>query len=235
MAETDLYLPVKRFLESQGYAVKAEIKSCDVVALRGDEAPVIVELKTALSLQLFYQAVDRLAMTESVYVAVARPKRGISAAALKLCRRLGLGLIVVAKSGSLEVLADPVPYVPRRNAKRRGLLLREFTARKGDPNSGGSAGKPLVTAYRQDALRCAVAIARDGPSRIRDIKAATGVDRAQNILRDNVYGWFERRSRGVYGLTSSGKSALIDYKQTIGSLTDDGDPAVPQFLAVAVG
>ena len=46
-AETDLYLPVKRFLEAQGYEVKSEITSCDVVALRGAEAPVIVELKLA--------------------------------------------------------------------------------------------------------------------------------------------------------------------------------------------
>jgi hypothetical protein len=45
MPETDLYIPVKRHLEAQGYTVKSEIKGCDVVAVRGDELPVIVELK----------------------------------------------------------------------------------------------------------------------------------------------------------------------------------------------
>ena len=74
MAETDLYIPVKRFLEAQGYIVKSEVTSCDVVGLRGDEAPLIVELKTSLTLQLIYQALDRLTMTDSVYIAVARPK-----------------------------------------------------------------------------------------------------------------------------------------------------------------
>ena len=44
MKETDLYPPVKRFLEAQGYEVKAEVRGCDVTAVRGDEAPVIVEL-----------------------------------------------------------------------------------------------------------------------------------------------------------------------------------------------
>ena len=47
MYETELYAPVKAFLEAQGYEVKAEIKGCDVVAIRGEEAPLIVELKPA--------------------------------------------------------------------------------------------------------------------------------------------------------------------------------------------
>ena len=45
MKESDLYLPLKQFLESQNYEVKGEVQDCDVLALRDDEAPVIVELK----------------------------------------------------------------------------------------------------------------------------------------------------------------------------------------------
>lgn len=211
MAETDLYLPVKRHLEAQGYAVKAEVKGCDVVAMRGNETPVIVELKSALTLKLLYQAVDRLTVSDHVYVAIARPKRGVGASALKLCRRLGLGLIVVTAAGSLEVLADPVPYAPRTNTRKRGLLLKEFNARSGDPNTGGSTRKPLMTAYRQDAIKCAHHLALSGPTRTRDVKAATGVDRVQSIFRDNVYGWFEKVERGVYGLADAGRSALASY------------------------
>jgi hypothetical protein len=203
MAETDLYLPVKRFLETQGYSVKAEVKSCDVVAVRGSEPPVIVELKRAFTLQLLYQATDRLTMTDSVYVAVARPKRGLPAEATKLCRRIGIGLIVIAASGSLEVLADPVPYTPRKSQQKQGRLLREFSARKGDPNLGGSTRTTIVTAYRQDAMKCAEHLRIHGPSRTSVIRKDTGVDRTANILRDNHYGWFERVSRGVYGLTPS--------------------------------
>ncbi len=200
MPETDLYLPVKRHLESQGYTVKAEVKGCDVVALRGAELPVIVELKQSMSLALLYQAVDRLAVAEHVYVAVARPKRGVTADATKLCRRLGLGLIVVTAAGSVEVLADPVPYAPRPNLKKRGVLLKEFNARNGDPNVGGSTRTPLMTAYRQDALKCLEYLKATGPSRPRDVKAATKVDRAATILRDNVYAWFQKIDRGIYGL-----------------------------------
>jgi hypothetical protein len=69
MAETDLYRPVKQFLEAQGYAVKGEIGPCDVVAVRGDESPLIVELKERLSLSLVLQAVNRLTVSDAVYVA----------------------------------------------------------------------------------------------------------------------------------------------------------------------
>ena len=68
--ETDLYEPVKRLLEGQGYTVKAEIGAADVVACRGDEPPVIVELKTGFSLALFHQAIERLKLCDTVYVAV---------------------------------------------------------------------------------------------------------------------------------------------------------------------
>jgi hypothetical protein len=208
MSETELYQPIKSFLEAQGFTVKAEIRSCDVVAVREEEAPVIVELKTALNLQLFYQAVDRLGITDQVYVAVPRPKRGVPAEAVKLCRRIGIGLLVVSGSGSVDVLTDPVPYAPRQNARRRHGLLSEFRKRLGDLNTGGSRGKALMTAYRQDALRCAIHLAQAGASRVKDIRQTTRVERSASILRGNVYGWFQRETRGVYALTDAGVAAL---------------------------
>lgn len=208
MSETILYPEIKRFLETQGYVVKSEVKNCDVVAVRGTEIPVIVELKQSLTLPLFYQAVDRLSISENVYVAIPRPKRGVSSNAVKLCRRIGIGLIIVTSSGSVEAVCDPVPYAPRINTKKRGVLLKEFNARAGDPNIGGSTRKPLMTAYRQDALKCAAHLNAQGPSRIRDVKAATKVDRAPAIFHDNVYGWFDKVERGVYQLSKAGQSAL---------------------------
>ncbi len=48
--ESDLYAPVKALLEGQGYVVKGEVRGCDVVAVRGEEPPVIVELKRVFGL-----------------------------------------------------------------------------------------------------------------------------------------------------------------------------------------
>ncbi len=210
MRETGLYLPIKRFLEAQGYEVKAEIQDCDVVAVRGDEAPVIVELKVGFTLQLLLQGIDRLAVTDAVYLAIAEPKRGIRGDLVKLCRRLGLGLITV-RGESVEALADPLPYQPRRMAKRKVLLLKEFAGRAGDPNSGGSNRRPLMTHYRQDALRCARFLGERGTSKVADIRKATKVDRAGAILLDDVYGWFRREARGLYGLSAKGRLALTEF------------------------
>lgn len=210
MKETDLYVPVKCFLEGQGYEVKAEVRGCDVVAVRGDEAPVIVELKTGFTLQLLLQGIDRQAVTDTVYLAIAEPKRSVRADLVKLCRRLGLGLILV-RGDSVEAVTDPAPYAPRRVAKRKALLLMEFARRMGDPNSGGSTRQPLMTSYRQDALRCARCIAERGSSKVAHIRESAKVDRAGAILRDDVYGWFQREARGIYGLSVKGRAALVEF------------------------
>jgi hypothetical protein len=105
----------------------------------------------------------------------------------------------------VEVLAEPAPYRPRPNLRRRALLLREHGRRKGDPMQGGTSRSPIMTAYRQQALACAGAL-RNGPGRPRDM-AAVAPDAGRILLR-NVYGWFERAERGVYRLTVAGQAAL---------------------------
>ena len=51
MLETELYLPVKAFLEAQGYRVRGEVKNCDIAATKDDEL-LIVELKTSANMTL---------------------------------------------------------------------------------------------------------------------------------------------------------------------------------------
>jgi hypothetical protein len=212
MRETDLYPPVKAFLEGQGYEVKAEVGPADVVACRGDEDPVVVELKTGFSLTLVHQAVARQAITDAVYIAAPRGKGRPFLGALKnmttLCRRLGLGLITVRMDDALvEVHCDPAPFRPRQSKGKRERLLREFARRDGDPNTGGTRGG-IVTAYRQDAVRCAEHLAAAGPTKGAVVAKATGVVRATRMMADNHYGWFERVNTGVYSLTDAGRAAL---------------------------
>lgn len=212
MRETELYAPVKAFLEVQGYEVKAEVGPADVVACRGDEPPVIVELKTGFSLTLVHQAVARQAISEAVYIAVPRGKGRAFLGALKnmatLCRRLGLGILTVRlEDGFVEAHLDPAPYRPRQSKVKRGRLLREFARRSGDPNTGGTRGG-IVTAYRQDAVRCAAHLAEAGPTKGAVVAKATGVARATRMMADNHYGWFERVETGVYALTEAGRAAL---------------------------
>ncbi len=210
--EDQLYPPVKAMLQAQGYEVKGEVGAADVMALRGGEDPVIVELKLRFSLSLFHQAIARQSVTDLVYIAVPRPKGRQAKRMLKenlsLCRRLALGLITVLPDGRCEVHCDPGPFAPRKSKKRQQRLLREFSKLQGDPNAGGATRHGIVTAYRQDALRCAAHLAEVGATKGAEVAKATGVGRATALMAANHYGWFERVEKGIYQLTEAGRDGL---------------------------
>lgn len=210
--ETSLYVPVKRFLEGLGYEVKGEVCGCDLVALRDDAPPVVVigELKLSFNLDLVLQGVDRTPACDEIWLAIRaslrRRGREHDPRVRKLCRLLGFGLLGVLAAGKVEILVEPGPWRPRRDPKRRSQIVTEHRRRQGDPVLGGGSRMPIMTAYRQQALACAVALS-DGPRRPREIRAA--IPDAPKILLRNVYGWFIRVERGVYTLSEEGRAALI--------------------------
>ncbi len=73
MNEIDLYQPIKRLFENQGFAVKAEIKNCDVVAVDSDGLLTIIELKVRFSLSLLMQGIERQHLSDMVYLAFPMP------------------------------------------------------------------------------------------------------------------------------------------------------------------
>jgi hypothetical protein len=226
--ETALYLPIKRFLESAGYAVKGEIGSCDVVGLSQDDPPVVVicELKQTFNLELLLQAVDRSTMGDEIWIAGRVSIKGKGREADRrfrdLCRSLGFGMLAVSDRGGVDVIVSPTAPLPRKNARRRVRLVDEHRRRKGDPMAGGGNRAPVMTAYRQQALACATAL-KGGPLRPRDLKAITPL--AATILLRNVYGWFERIDRGVYALTDLGHSALRQWPDSDPPMDGVGAPA----------
>ena len=226
ISEATLYQPIKSFLERQGYTVRGEVRGCDIVACRGDEPPVIVEMKLHFNLPLLLQGVDRLALSERVYLAVPRPPRHSRGThpekpeVRRLCRRVGLGLLVISRSsGIVTVVEEPVPYQPRSGKRRTELLLAEFVRRTADLNIGGSSRSPIVTAYREEALRCARVLAEAGAMRLAQLRLAAGVPGAASILQRNVYGWFARIERGTYALSAAGHTALTQFAEAVALLT----------------
>ncbi|MEC0173066.1 hypothetical protein P4H54_32475, partial [Paenibacillus graminis] len=122
--ETELYAPLKSFFEKQGYDIKGEVRTCDLVGLRGDEEqPLIVEMKKSFNLALLLQGVERLRLSPNVYLAVERVRDKKGAVNQRwgeltgLCRRLGLGLVTVVfyktKAPLVEVLAEPDDAPPQ--------------------------------------------------------------------------------------------------------------------------
>ncbi|MDX0649785.1 hypothetical protein GOD34_03260 [Sinorhizobium medicae] len=214
--ETSLYLPVKGFLEKAGYLVKGEVGGCDLVGLSDEDPPVVVicELKLSFNLELILQAIDRATISDEVWIAARMSVKGKGRESDKryrnLCRRLGIGMLGISDTGEVSVIVGSVSPMPRNNPKRRSRLMREHQKRRGDPALGGSTRAPVMTAYRQQALACAAAL-EAGPLRVRDLRM--GMPEAGKILLSNVYGWFERLDRGVYGLTDAGREALRRWPQ----------------------
>ena len=213
---------MRDWLAANGYTVRGEVRDCDVAAARDGEL-VVIELKLGLSLALLAQAARRQRHAESVYVAVARPAnraRWLARArdTLHLLRRLELGLLLVSprpdrRRPAVEVVLHPVAFQRRRRPDERRAVLTELAGRSVDLNRGGSRGAPLVTAYREAAIRVACALAERGPSSPRELRAAGTGQRTLAILSGNVYGWFERVARGVYALAPRGRAALAQYPE----------------------
>ncbi|OQX29779.1 MAG: hypothetical protein B0D92_01825 [Spirochaeta sp. LUC14_002_19_P3] len=211
--ETELYPPLKAWLETQGYQVRGEVKKCDLAAVRDGEL-IAIELKIRPSLALLAQAAERQDYADSVYVAL--PLTPVSRGFRLLLRRLGIGLIFIhflRTKIKVEVAYQPgaEELPPRRRPKKKAALLREISGRDMDLSPGGLAGgKPRVSAYRQQSLRLAAWLAELGTASPAQLVKLGARGDAGRMLSRNIYGWFERVSRGCYCLHPSGRKALND-------------------------
>lgn len=219
--ETDLYPPLQKYLEAQGYTVRAEVNGCDVTATKGDDL-VVIELKRSVNFTLLVQATQRQRITDSVYVAVPAPPGGIWTRQWKgirhVLRRLELGLILVtvrSRAPQVEVVFHPVLFERKKQKKARRAVLQEMEGRSGDFNLGGSTQRKLITAYRETAIHIACLLDARGPMSPRELRAEGTGPKTTSILYSNVYGWFERIDRGMYGLTASGRRDLESYPELV--------------------
>tara|TARA_Y100001933_G_C18884189_1_gene515408 strand:- start:180 stop:878 length:699 start_codon:yes stop_codon:yes gene_type:complete len=218
MKESEMYGPLKAYLEGEGYTVRAEVKDADIVAIKNDEM-IIVEMKTGFSLKLVYQLLERQRMTDKVYAAVLvnyKTRWGKAFQNMsKLLKRLSLGLIIVyeKKNGvEVEEIFEPAFYRYNRNHKKKKSLKKEFEARSGDYNIGGVTGEKLMTSYREKAIQIASALEKNGSLSIKDIKNLTGIDSAGSILQKNHYDWFLREKRGVYKISETTMAEIVNFK-----------------------
>lgn len=220
--ESDLFEPVKDYLAAQGYDVRAEVRNCDITAVRDDEL-VVIELKKSLNISLLIQAANRQKFADTVYVAVAAkptgPRPRNFKGACHLLKRLELGLILVTflkPEPKVEILFHPTEFKKRKSHKVRRNIIREISGRTGNFNTGGSTGKKLITAYRESAIHIACFLMEYdelSPAMLRRLGTSK---KTQRILSDNHYGWFERVKRGVYRLHPRGKEALAQYPDLVG-------------------
>ena len=216
MQETELYEPVREYLDRHGYDVNAEVKHCDIVATRDDDL-IVVELKTSANMQLLIQATDRLKITKSVYVAIPHPGRNSRFRGIqRVLRQLELGLLVVTSSPlGLRVtkVFDPLPSQKQQLKKNRRAIIQEISDRSANYNVGGSNRTGLVTAYREKAILIATCLEFLGACSPKMLREYGTGDSTQSILANNHYGWFQRIDRGIYQITDQGKHDLLNYPE----------------------
>jgi hypothetical protein len=134
----------------------------------------------------------------------------------RLLKRLGLGLILVhfpaagPDVATVEVLFHPILETkPRQRPKQRRAILREIAGRSDDYNVGGSTRRPLLTAYREQAIRIVLCLESFGPQSPAALRRRGCADTTQAILRRDVYKWFERLERGVYAVRPAARTEIL--------------------------
>lgn len=219
MTEQELFPPVKDLFEKRGYKVNAEVCDCDVTAIKDDEF-VIIELKKNLSVQLLAQGLKRLRTGADVYIAVPKPKQYSLKkfrSTFSVIKKLELGLIFVSLRGNhsfAEIVFEPTEFKPTpKNYKKRKEVLSEIEGRTIDTNSGGVTNTKIVTAFTERCIHIACILDMYGDLSPKEIKEISGIEKAYTILRMNVFGWFYKVEKGVYGITTEGRKGLLDYPE----------------------
>ncbi len=218
-SESELFAPVKTLFENMGYQVNAEVKDCDVTAVKDNEL-IITELKKNLSVTLLAQGLKRQKTGAVTYIAVPKPKRYSPKTfrdTLYVIKKLELGLIFVNLLGShsyAEIIYEPKPFKPvKENKAQFRKIINEIDGRSIDTNTGGVTGRKIATAYTEKCIHIACILDMYGALSPKEIRAYGADKNCTSIMRFNVYGWFEHVSRGVYGITVAGRKALLEYPE----------------------
>lgn len=222
--EEDMYKPVYEYLCKLSYTVRSEVDHCDIAAVKDDRL-LVVEMKKSLNLDVILQAVLRQKIADIVYVAVPKPGRDLFSKRWKnlsyLLKRLQLGLMVVSLKEDcsfVEVVFEPTPFdminSKKKSKKKKQELIKEFDARYGDFNIGGSTGKKLMTAYREMAVHIACCLVKHGPLKPKALRQlGTDEKKTTTILKKNHYGWFDNISRGLYCINDKGRKEAAGYTE----------------------
>lgn len=219
--EEDLYEPLRKWLVNNGYDVQAEVKSCDVVAIKNEQI-TIIELKKSFNLQLVYQCMDRQKLGNYVYAAIATPTSSKSNRKKilrmeALLRKLGIGLIFISlysKSSLVEMRLAPTKSTARQNKRKKDRILKEIDNRTGEYNTGGRQGK-IVSSYRESAIHIYCLLKREvqaSPAQLIKLGAPSNTG---NIMRDNHYGWFHKISRGLYTFDVDRETIYSEYSDVL--------------------
>ena len=120
--ERDMYEPLRDYLNGCGFDVRSEVNKCDLVAKRSDYL-IIVEMKRHLSFDLLEQAIERQSYADAVYVCIPKPPKFKTdkswRSKMRVLKRLGLGLLLVGKMGTLYTVEEALS--PQQNISAKDI------------------------------------------------------------------------------------------------------------------
>lgn len=221
-----MYPPVRNLFEKLGYKVNAEVRDCDMTAVKDDEL-IIVELKKNLSVTLLAQGLKRQKTGADVFIAVPKPKQYSFKklrSVFSVVKKLELGLIFVSLRGEYsfaEIVFEPKPFTfIKKDKQKRREIMTEIQGRTIETNTGGVTGTKIITAYTEKCIHTACILDMYGEMSAAQVKKLGGPDNAYNILRMNVFGWFRKVKKGIYAITKEGRLGLMEYPELEKYYTD---------------
>lgn len=236
LLEKDMYLPIKTFLLSDHWEVKAEVNHIDIVAVK-EEKILAVEMKLTLNLDVILQAASRQKQADIVYIAVPKKSKAMKTTRWKsicdLLKRLEIGLLLVTTKGYgyVEEAIEPKAFAVKHNARKRKSMIKEFEQRHGDNNIGGINKTKIITAYTELNIHIATLLKIYGELSPKELRSlGTDSKKTLSILRNNFYGWYENVSRGVYRLTDKGHMELDKYNDIAQNYMPDEGTNIRPFI-----
>lgn len=149
MIESDLYDPIKQWMEERGFTVYSEVECragggrADVVVTSGPVVGV-VEMKQSLTLDLIDQALRWRGYANYIWIAIPYKQKAHKRFVQMVLQDYGIGVLMVSQYRS--VTADKNPRFMRRTLPSLKDALTEHHLTSG--LKGGHSGGGYITKYR---------------------------------------------------------------------------------------
>ncbi|MGE5703526.1 MAG: hypothetical protein ACM32O_13430 [Clostridia bacterium] len=149
MKETDLYEPIKQWMEERGFTAYPEVECrsgggrADIVVTSGAVTGV-VEMKRTLSLELLDQALRWRGYANLIWIAIPHKQKKYKQVVTILLRDYGIGLLAISKTGRVWCIQNP--RFSRRIVAHLREALSEHHLNSG--LKGGHSGGGYITPYR---------------------------------------------------------------------------------------
>jgi hypothetical protein len=175
MKESDLFHPVKKWMEDAGWEVFAEVEAwggrADIVG-KSHPAYCVVELKTSLTMDLMEQAIRWKRFAHYIYIGIPMRKKMIHPFAMKVLSDNNIGVLQIDRYGSVYDLSNARYNRPLMRSKYGSTFSWDnflYEEQKTWIN-GGSDGGGYVTPYKMTIKRVRIYLERVGDWRsINDI------------------------------------------------------------------